>query len=276
MKEINSIPIIKTLKTIAFWFLAVSLTLTCLAWFLKNVHLMSFIGFLLFNIILLPVILTNSITENIKSFLQKYNRGNELLSLYRDSFLESFSSLFPVFFRSSLQAIAFWIVTLFSELCTFNIANLKSLDLSDFMASIFLLILGVAGQFFPKENYRAKFEWYSNVSGNISFFRGFFLLIYGILIGDKYSLIFSFFNDPLWFLDPLFRSHILRYTGLIASFFIAILSIYMIYHSILVILDKKTGKDKRELMWGLFFTLVWIFSIPLVWLYSIIIFASKS
>jgi hypothetical protein len=212
---------------------------------------------------MLPVLFTKFFKKIVLYFIKPLDQKAEFLSIFDNSTIIKLIEELPVLFRSIIQSVGFWIVELYSGLLTFKIDSLKELDPSDLIFSIVLIVFGLFGQISHSSHSWKKIEWLSNVIGNVTFFRGFFLLVFAVIAPPFWGIAHDFFSDPLWIWNFELRTSIVRNLGIINTIVLAVIFGAGLKYSIGIIRNQNSSKETRELAWGLCIISLYILTIPI-------------
>lgn len=244
--------------------------LTLFAWIIRSSTFMCIIGLVLFGLVMFPIVFAKAIKKVGLFTLKIVDERDLVISNLKNSSIVRFGQKYPEFFRAIVQTIGFWIVEVYSDLSSFKVDFIKSIDLPGLLFSLILLVSGFLGQFLRKNKPRKFYMWISDVMGNVSFFRGLFLLLIGVFFNSAYNAFYDFFSTFLFFLDFRLIVHVTSKLDLFGLLVICIIPFVCIFSLPKIIRDPLKSTSEKDLAWGFLFFNIWISAIPIIEIYVII------
>jgi len=217
-----------------------------------------------------PIVFAKAIKKVGLFTLKIVDERDLVISNLKNSSIVRFGQKYPEFFRAIVQTIGFWIVEVYSDLSSFKVDFIKSIDLPGLLFSLILLVSGFLGQFLRKNKPRKFYMWISDVMGNVSFFRGLFLLLIGVFFNSAYNAFYDFFSTFLFFLDFRLIVHVTSKLDLFGLLVICIIPFVCIFSLPKIIRDPLKSTSEKDLAWGFLFFNIWISAIPIIEIYVII------
>lgn len=214
----------KKLGTLLFWYsspLLVCLLLTIIGVATGNVWLISISGFILFLICFWLFMVADRASDFFKSLLPKrrqsirsrFHSNTNSIVLRTVDFLGRLPIQAAILIRAALLSLSFWVVSFYVSLCEGGLHAFFADWRSNLSKTLLAMVLGVYDTFRGKTISKPGLPTrILSIWGIFQFLKNLFSLFVALYSVESLRAMEDFFSTPIWFLEPLLRAKMLRFS----------------------------------------------------------------